>query len=139
MNERAGMMFETQSDVKLPDTDAAGILFFANHFTMAHNAYEAFMETIDCSLKHIIRESSYLLPIAHAEADYQGILSLGDKFSISMKAEVGKTSFTLSCVFKDGQGNMAAQVRTVHVAVDKGTGEKIPLPDKVKKGLLNIS
>jgi len=131
-------MFETQSDVKLPDTDAAGILFFANHFRIAHNAYEAFMKTIDCSLNHIIRESSYLLPIAHAEADYKGILSLGDKFSVSMKATVGKTSFSLSCAFKDGKGNIAAQVRTVHVAVDKRTGEKIPLPEKVKEGLLSI-
>ena len=138
MKKRDGIMFETETDVKLQDTDAAGILFFANHFRIAHTAYEAFMKAIDCSLNHIIRESSYLLSIVHAEADYKGPLSLGDKFSISMRADVGETSFTLSYAFTDANGNVAAEVRTVHVAVDKRTGRKIPLPEKVKNGLSSI-
>jgi acyl-CoA thioesterase FadM len=37
-------MFKTQTNVKLHDTDAAGILFFSNHFRIAHTAYEDFMQ-----------------------------------------------------------------------------------------------
>jgi 1,4-dihydroxy-2-naphthoyl-CoA hydrolase len=131
-------MFETQIDVKLYDTDAAGRVFFANHFRMAHDAYEAFMDSIDCGLGQIIRESSYLLPIAHAEADYSGSLSLGDRISVSMRAEVGETSFTLFYEFTHSRGYVAARVRTVHVAIDKGTGEKTTLPQKLRKGLAGI-
>jgi YbgC/YbaW family acyl-CoA thioester hydrolase len=132
-------MFEYETGVKLQDTDAAGLVFFANHFKIAHAVYEAFMESIGCGLHLIIRESAYLLPIVHAEADYKAALSLGDALTISVTADVGKTSFTLSYDFKDGQGEMAARVRTVHVAVDKETGEKITLPDEVREGFLRIS
>ena len=34
-------MFETKTNIKLHDTDAAGITFFANHYRIAHTAYEA--------------------------------------------------------------------------------------------------
>ena len=105
---------------------------------MAHTVYEAFMKSIGCGLDHIIGESSYLLPIAHAEADYRAGLCLGDPLKISMKADVGDTSFTLSYDFKDAHGEMAAHVKTVHVAVDKKTGNKIKLPEEVRKGLLSI-
>ena len=132
-------MFETQTDVKLHDTDAAGILFFANHFRIAHTAYEAFMKSIGCGLDHIIKKSNYLLLIAHAEADYNRGLYLGDEFTISLKAEIGETSFVLSHFFKNAHGNLAAKLRTVHVSVDKKTGQKIPLPEKVRQGLLSIS
>jgi acyl-CoA thioesterase FadM len=79
-----------------------------------------------------------LLPIVHAEADYKGTLCLGDKFSISLKAEIGQTSFALACCFTDTKGNIAAEIRTVHVSVDKRTGAKIPLPEEVRKGLQSI-
>ena len=132
-------MFETQTDVKLHDTDAAGILFFANYFRIAHTTYEAFMKSIGCGLDYIIRASDYLLLIAHAEADYDRGLSHGDKFTISLKAKIGQTSFTLSYLVKDGDGNVAATLRTVHVSVDKKNGEKIPLPEEVRQGLLSIT
>ncbi|NVL90893.1 MAG: acyl-CoA thioesterase [Desulfobacterales bacterium] len=128
-------MFETEINVKLHDTDAAGMLFFANHFRIAHTAYEDFMKSINCSLDYIIRESDYLIPIVHAEADYERGLYLGEKFTISLKAEVGQTSFTLSYLFKDEDGNVAARLRTVHVTISKKNGEKIPLPENVRQGL----
>lgn len=132
-------MFERVTEVKLHDTDATGILFFANHFTIAHTAYEAFMKSIGCSLDHVIKESNYLLLIAHAEADYKRGLYLGDKFTISMKAEIAQTSFVLSYFFNDEHGNLAAKLQTVHVSVNKKTWEKIPLPEKVRQGLSSIS
>lgn len=132
-------MFETQTDVKLHDTDAAGILFFANHFRIAHSTYESFMKSIGCGLDYIIRESDYLLLIVHAEADYKRSLFLGDNFTISLKAEIGRTSFVLAYSFTDAQGNVASILRTVHVAIDKKTREKIPLPEKVRQGLLGLA
>jgi YbgC/YbaW family acyl-CoA thioester hydrolase len=129
---------ETKTYVKLHDTDAAGLLFFSNYFKIAHTAYEKFMKSIGCGLDHIIETSDYLVPIAHAEADYERGLCLGDKFSVSLKAEIGQTSFTLSYLFKDQEGNVAARLKTVHVTVDKKSGEKIPLPQGLRHGLSAI-
>ena len=132
-------MFETHTDVKLHDTDAAGLLFFSNYFSIAHTAYEAFMKSIGCGIDQIIKQSEYLLPIVHAEADYKKGLSLGDEIAVSLKAEVSKTSFVVSFTFTDTEGNVAAELKTVHVSVDKDTRQKIPLPEEVIRGLATIS
>jgi len=132
-------MFEQHAEVKLSHTDAAGLLFFAEHFKFAHSTYETFMKSIDCSLGRIIRDSDFLLPIVHAEADYKGGLCLGDEFDIFLKSEVGDSSFVLSYSFKDSDGNVSAEIKTVHVSVNKETKKKIPLSEKLRKGLLTIA
>jgi 1,4-dihydroxy-2-naphthoyl-CoA hydrolase len=133
-------MFETKTNVKLHDTDAAGVVFFVNYFRIAHTAYEAFLKSIGCGLDFIIRQSDYLVLIAHAEADYMRALQLGDVVTIGLKAvKVGDTSFELLTQLMDKSGNLAATVRTVHVAVSKKTAEKMEIPEKIRVGLKSIS
>jgi len=132
-------MFETQVDVRLYDTDAAGIVFFANYFRIAHDAYQAFMKSIGHGLDRIIGQSHYLLPIVHAEADYKKPLVLGSTVTVSVKGQVKDTSFVVSYTLKDGGGITVARLQTVHVAMDKKTGKKIALPEEIKKGLSTIS
>jgi len=132
-------MFETQVDVKLHDTDAAGLLYFANYFRIAHTAYEEFMESVGCGLDRIIGAADYLILIAHAEADYESGFFLGDKLTIGIRAEtIGETSFVLSYLFKDGEGKVAAKLRTVHVAVNKKSEKKTPLPEEILMGVRTI-
>lgn len=131
--------FEKAGEVKLADTDAAGFLFFANLFKLAHDAYESFMASTGLGLNQIIQNMDYLLPIVHAEADYKTPLRLGDRFRIFLKSTVQHHSFVLTACFRDLSGEIAAEVRTVHVAVSKVTGKKIPLSEQLRKGLLEIS
>ncbi|MFH1688405.1 MAG: thioesterase family protein [bacterium] len=132
-------MFETKTNIKLHDTDAAGITFFVNHFRIAHTAYEAFMKSIGVGLDFIIRDADYYVLIAHAEADYKRPLFHGDSLTITLKAEsIGNSSFVLGYEFNDGRERLAATLRTVHVAIDKKSGEKMPLPEKLRLGLDSI-
>ena len=131
-------MFKVHAEVKLSHTDAAGLLFFAEHFKFAHSAYETFMKSIDCGLSWIIRDSDILLPIVHAETDYKAGLYLGDEFDIFLKSEVSDSSFILFYSFKDSHGSVSAKIKTVHVSIDKETKKKIPLPEKLREGLLTI-
>jgi 1,4-dihydroxy-2-naphthoyl-CoA hydrolase len=132
-------MFETVTHVKLHDTDAAGVVFFANYFRIAHTAFEALMKSIGVGLDHIIREANYLILIAHADADYERPLILGEKVSISVRAEkTGESSFVLTYEFRDAEARTAARVRTVHVAIDKQAGSKTPLPEKIRLGLQSL-
>ena len=132
-------MYTMNATVRLPDTDAAGILFFGNYFRLAHDAYEAFMDSIGFSLRHIVQEADFLVLIAHAEADYNKPLQLGDKATVELEVEsIGQTSFVLSYSLKDAQNDVAAKVKTVHVTVDKKSGDKIPLPDKLREKLANV-
>lgn len=132
-------MYTISAAVRLPDTDAAGILFFGNYFKLAHDAYEAFMEPIGFGLSHIIGEADFLVLIAHAEADYEKPLRLGEKLTVELTVEnVGQTSFALSYLVKDAQNETAATVKTIHVAVDKKSGDKVPLPEKLRDALARL-
>jgi 1,4-dihydroxy-2-naphthoyl-CoA hydrolase len=132
-------MFTFHTFVRLPDTDAAGILFFGNYFRLAHDAYESFMKSIGFGLDYIIREAEFLILIAHAEADYHKPLALGATVTVELTVEqVGQTSFVLAYAVKDAQNSIAALLKTVHVTVDKQSRAKLPLPAKLQEKLTHI-
>ena len=134
------MAFETESNIKLHDTDAAGVVFFVSYFRIAHTAYEEFLQSIGCGLEQIIGESDYLVLISHAEADYLSPFHLGDDISISIQAtKLKHVSFELTTSIKEAQGEVGAIVRTVHVAIDKTSGRKIKLSAILRAGVESIS
>ncbi|MBK7142940.1 MAG: acyl-CoA thioesterase [bacterium] len=133
-------MFIHQTTIRLHHTDAAGLLFFADQFKLAHDAYESFMESIGYPFAPLLRTSQYLLPIVHAEADYGAALSTGDKITIQVTAErVGDTSFTLTYrLLRDGNEPVGS-VKTVHVLVDKRTGQTLTLLPDLRTKLAAIA
>jgi len=133
-------MFSYDTTVKLYDTDAAGLLFYGNQFKITHDAYESFLQSIGCSLLWIINESSFFLPIVHAEADYHLPLAVGDRLTIELVVEsISAHSFVIGYKLKDDNDAIVGTVKTVHVSLDKKTRKKIMLPEKLKKGLENSS
>ena len=121
------------------DTDAAGVMFFANHLKLVHNTYEAFMTSIGFGLNRILRDTPFLLPVVHVEADYKAPLRLGDRFRISLTSTVKDRSFLITALFRGPSGEIAAEVTTVHLPIHKKTGKRLPLPDELKQGLRSIS
>ena len=129
------MPFEIDRRILLHQTDSAGILFYSKIFELAFDAFSNFLQTCGVSVGYIIRESDYLLPYVHAEADYLLPLSVDDLVKIVLHVEkIGETSFILNYDLLKG-GQMAAFVKTVHVAVNKQSGRKMPLPGDIRRGL----
>ena len=131
-------MFTYKRKIRLQETDAAGILFFADYFSLFHEAFESFLDAAGIDLAKIIRGNKYLLPIARAEADYSAPLFLGDTIEIKLTVEqINKSSFVIISGFIKNNKTSAAALKTVHVAVDAKTRKKIPLPkvirDKISK------
>jgi 1,4-dihydroxy-2-naphthoyl-CoA hydrolase len=136
-------MFEYRTTIKIHEADGAGILFFANYFKLAHDAYEAFMESGGLGLGKVLRDESFLLLIVHAAMDYKFSLQTGDNALVKLKVKkVGNTSFILGYEIyrnnKDSEPELASSGETVHVNIDTGTGEKIPLSREVRKILESI-
>lgn len=122
-------MFTYRRKIRLQETDAAGILFFANYFVLFHEAFESFLDAAGIELAKIIRGNKYLLPIARAEADYSAPLFLGDTIEIKLTIEqINKSSFVILSSFIKSNKTCAAALKTIHVAVDAKTRKKIPLP-----------
>jgi len=123
--------------IRLHDTDAAGILFFANQLKIVHDVYEQFMTRIDFPFRRRFEERDFYLPIVHTEADFFQPLAVGDTVEIILKIEaVGNSSFTLAYTLTDLDGIVVGTARTVHVTVDPATWKKIPLPEAFRKALV---
>jgi 1,4-dihydroxy-2-naphthoyl-CoA hydrolase len=128
--------FEYAFHVRLHDTDAAGVLFFAHLFRYAHDAYEAFMEHAGLDLAGLIAAGRVHLPLVHAEADYLAPLRHGEAVRVRLAAErLGTRAFTLAYDFTGVDGASRARARTAHVAVDPKDGAARPLPPELRVAL----
>jgi len=125
--------FEYPFEVRLNDTDAAGVLFFAHLFRHAHEAYESLMTAAGFPLKDLIRQGT-ALPIVRAEADYKAPMHLGDRVRVEVTVgDVRQRSFSLDYRFLDARGLLLARAGTVHVL--KGPGQDPTLPDAFGQAL----
>ena len=148
-------MFSHEFTVKLKDTDAAGVVFFASYFTIAHDVYELALEEIGEPLGVWLRavplplvksEASYLSPLKHGERARVdlGVERLGGS-SFELRYEVwGRSSSVSQWSSKDApqetsEGEMswrkACELKTVHVAIDPQRGRSIPLPSQLREAL----
>lgn len=128
-------MFTYKTTIKLHDTDAAGILFFANQFRIIHDAYELLLEKFGWSFPKMLRQTNYFLPIVHAQSDYLVPLFVGDKITVSVRVgHIGKTSFSFEYILKRGK-DLVGSAKTVHVTIDQKTRRKTPLPDTLRRAL----
>ena len=132
-------MYTLIKTIHLHDTDAAGRLYFAHLFRLAHEGYEAFMSSLGFSIADILNGKRYGLPIVRAEADYKLPLTVGDEIGLEIRPmRVGQSSFTILCRITH-QGRTAGRVKTVHVAVDAKKGGKCDLPVRLRRALLKAS
>jgi 1,4-dihydroxy-2-naphthoyl-CoA hydrolase len=128
--------FKDNYTIKLHDTDAAGILFFANQFKTVHDSYERFLDYIGFELRHRFANKDFYLPIVHAEADFLRPLEVGDTIEITLSvANIGETSFTLKYRLADPDGNPVGTATTVHVTTNPATKKKIKLPEPFRNKL----
>jgi 1,4-dihydroxy-2-naphthoyl-CoA hydrolase len=128
-----------QTKIKLHETDAAGVLFFANQLKMVHDAYESLLESIGVHFKELIAQKDFSLPIVHSESDYKSPLSVGDEVEIQTTlADLGETSFTLTYTLLAADQTIVGTAKTVHVSVDKTTRQKIPLPADLRAKLKEL-
>ena len=127
-------MYLYQTKIKLHQTDAAGLLFFAHQFEIIHDAYESLLERIGFGFAELIRKKDFFLPIVHAEADYKKPLFVGDVIEIQVRVEnIGETSFTFSYLLLNHKAEVIGTARTVHVTMDKKTQQKISLPPAMRE------
>jgi 1,4-dihydroxy-2-naphthoyl-CoA hydrolase len=133
-------MFVYHTTIRLHNTDAAGIMFFAEFFTLAHDAYESFMESIGYPFAPLLKQSEFLLPIVHAEADYKKSLLTGDKVKIQLTTEkIGDSSFILAYTISRNDSDIVGTVKTVHALIDKRDGQKKTLMPELREKLKGIS
>jgi 1,4-dihydroxy-2-naphthoyl-CoA hydrolase len=129
-------MFVHKITAHVHDTDAAGVIYFANFYRMIHMAYEEFMESIGFSIKYFLDEAACLPLIVHSQADYKKPIRTGDRLNVELRVDkIGTSSYGLAYQIKDHNNELVANLNTVHVTVSKENNNKMPLPGEFKKKL----
>jgi 1,4-dihydroxy-2-naphthoyl-CoA hydrolase len=125
------MSFTYQRMIHFADTDAAGVVFFANYLSLCHEAYEEALAAAGIDLKSFFADHGVVVPVAKSEASYLRPLQAGDKVRVTVApAALSENSYALNCeILKAGAfEKIAARIRTEHVCIDSKTRGRLPLP-----------
>ncbi|MGB7087821.1 MAG: thioesterase family protein, partial [Phormidesmis sp.] len=87
------MSFVYARVIRFHETDAAGVVYFANLLTLCHEAYEAALAEAGVDLKQFFssarssgddsnEKGGIAVPVVHAEADFYRPLFCGDAIAI---------------------------------------------------------
>lgn len=120
--------------------DPAGILFFANIFNLCHSAYEEMISDLNLE-ENYFNNNGYAVPLLNCSADYKQPIRFGESIEIEIKiVKLLEHSFELEYnVFSNSI--LKANVRTVHIFIEKSTNKKMDIPPEVAhklKLLVNI-
>jgi len=125
------MSFSYQRTIHFPDTDAAGVVFFANYLAICHEAYEEALAASGIPLGAFFADNGVVVPVAKSEASYLRPLACGDKVRVEVTpAALSENSYVVDFViWKQGPvEKRAAVARTEHVCISSKTRERLPLP-----------
>jgi 1,4-dihydroxy-2-naphthoyl-CoA hydrolase len=125
------MTFAHQRTIHFADTDAAGVVFFANIPAICHEAYEEALAAAGINLSAFFRDNGVVIPISKCEAEYLRPLQCGDKVRVSVRPKpLTENSFEIQFeVTRLGPPpKSAALVKTAHVCIDSKTRRRVALP-----------
>jgi 1,4-dihydroxy-2-naphthoyl-CoA hydrolase len=126
-------MYRYETRIRLADTDAAGVLYFASLLRIAHEAYEAWFQDAGLPLSTVIGERPYALPVVHADVDFKLPLRVGDRVVVDLRvSELGERSYTIAYGI-EGPHGLAGSARTTHVALDRDAKRAIAIPAEVRQ------
>lgn len=115
------MAFTYSRSIHFCDTDAAGVVYFANVLNFCHEAYEASLAASGIDLRSFFSGQEIAVPIVHAEVDFFKPMFCGDQIAIVLTPNLLKPSeFEITyCLFH--QHHSIAKVLTRHVCIDPRT------------------
>jgi 1,4-dihydroxy-2-naphthoyl-CoA hydrolase len=78
------MPFSYDYTIQFRDTDAAGVVYFANIISICHVAYEASLVRSNIDLKSFVNNLEFAVPISHVSGDFFKPLFFGDRVTIQL-------------------------------------------------------
>ncbi|MBW4465347.1 MAG: acyl-CoA thioesterase [Pegethrix bostrychoides GSE-TBD4-15B] len=134
------MSFLYQRTIRLQDTDAAGVVYFANLLSICHEAYEASLAAAGIDLTAFFG-GQLAIPIVHAEIDYFQPLFCGETYQVAvMPTALGnqlsrpRDKFKLQYDLHQAE-QLVSRASTVHLCIDVASRSRQPLPPEIQQWL----
>jgi 1,4-dihydroxy-2-naphthoyl-CoA hydrolase len=132
--------------VQFRDTDAAGVVYFANIISICHVAYEASLIESGIELKTFVSNSEFAVPITHVSADFFRPLYCGDRVKIDLiprSIDSCKFEIQYQILSPDPQAAdrslVLATATTRHVVIDPQTRKRRDFPESIVQWLAQWS
>ncbi len=119
------MAFVYARVIRFQETDAAGVVYFANLLALCHEAYEASLADAGVNLRQFFSSAGELaVPIAHAAVDFYQPMYCGDVIAITLTPrQLSPQSFEISYTItsqaskRGDDAKPIAQALTRHVCI----------------------
>lgn len=129
------MPFTYTRTIRFQDTDAAGVVYFANVLAMCHEAYEESLAASDINLKLFFSNPNVAIPIVHASADFFSPMFCGDKVLIQLIPQhLSSEKFEVNYQFI-AENRVVAQAITRHVCIDAAARSRKEIPAEMIRWL----
>lgn len=134
MSAHKDFNFSTELRVRLPETDAFGIVFHANFFIYFDVARVDYLRNLD-ALRFISPENARNNALVHANADFRSPARFDDILVVHARiSEIGTSSFTFEFVTTNkAENRLVATGRTTLVVLDETTWKPIPVPAEFRE------
>ena len=130
------MTFELTRTIRFQDTDAAGVVYFAQLLSICHEAYEASLQATGVELRNFFSQGAIAVPITHTTADFHRPLRCGDVVTITLVPTPTATDgFEVQYKVLNAAGQRAAIAMTRHICIDTATRQRHPLTPELKQWL----
>lgn len=125
------MPFIYQRTVRFQDTDAAGVVYFANVLTMCHEAYEESLATSGINIKLFFSNLNVAIPIVHANVDFFRPIFCGDKVSIHLSpCQLGNDNFEINYIIMSAERQVTKAI-TRHVCINPVSRSRQELSNEI--------
>jgi 1,4-dihydroxy-2-naphthoyl-CoA hydrolase len=128
--------------VRFQETDAAGVVYFANVLNFCHEAYEASLQAAGINLRQFFQGAVVAVPIVEAQVTFAEPFYCGDRLRIELLAiqcspEMFEMTYQLwrepdldagEVSVADSPGRPAARAHSRHVCIDAQDRRRCPLP-----------
>jgi acyl-CoA thioester hydrolase len=124
----------TELRVRLPETDAMGIVFHGNFFTYLDVGRVDYLRNLGLGAgNRPIKDFDNV--VARAACDFKSPARFEDPLVVKVRiAEIGRSSFRFEFLIEHKQEARAvATGESVHVAIDPATFKAIPVPESFRK------
>lgn len=127
------MPFNYSRTVRFKDTDAAGVVYFANVLTMCHEACEESLASSGINLTVFFTNPAFVIPIVHADVDFLRPMFCGDQLLISLiTKQRSSNEFEIGYkVLEAASDKVVAKAITRHVCIEPSTRTRKELPTKI--------
>ncbi|HIK27568.1 MAG: acyl-CoA thioesterase [Oscillatoriaceae bacterium SKW80] len=136
------MPFHYTRTVRFQDTDAAGVVYFANVLAICHEAYEASLSASGIQLRSFFTNPDVAVPIVSASVDFFCPLFCGDRLTIELSpAPLTDSKFEINyqIFVSEDIDKIAARCTTRHTCITPAKRIKQTLPPELVQWLQHFS